>query len=103
MGLNEKRKELRQTRSERNYRQLSWNGFMRALTVTYREKIPGIFRELINNITALNRRLRIIASIGISSYPEYGEAIEMLLKHSDIAKYYIKATGRDDYKRYGDG
>jgi putative two-component system response regulator len=54
-----------------------------------------------------DHEIRITASIGISSYPEDGEDIEMLLKHADIAMYHIKETGRDNYARYvlgmGDG
>ncbi len=47
--------------------------------------------------------VRITASIGISSYPEDGEAVEMLLKCADIAMYHIKGTGRDNYARYAPG
>jgi diguanylate cyclase (GGDEF)-like protein len=54
-----------------------------------------------------DHEVRITASIGISSYPEDGEDIEMLLKCADIAMYHIKETGRDNYTRYvpgmGDG
>ena len=44
-----------------------------------------------------------MSSIGISSYPENGEGIEMLLKLADIAMYHIKETGRDNYARYEPG
>ena len=54
-----------------------------------------------------DHEVRITASIGISSYPEDGEDVEMLLKCADIAMYHIKGTGRDNYTRYvpglGDG
>jgi putative two-component system response regulator len=54
-----------------------------------------------------DHEVRITASIGISSYPEDGEDIEMLLKCADIAMYHVKETGRDNYTRYvpgmGDG
>ena len=54
-----------------------------------------------------DHEVRITASIGISSYPEDGEDVEMLLKCADIAMYHIKETGRDNYTRYvpgmGDG
>lgn len=49
------------------------------------------------------REVRITASIGISSYPKYGEDIEMLLKCADIAMYHIKETGCDNYARYVSG
>jgi diguanylate cyclase (GGDEF)-like protein len=47
-----------------------------------------------------DHEVRIKVSIGISSYPEDGEEVEMLLKHADIAMYNIKATGRHNYTRY---
>ncbi len=50
-----------------------------------------------------DHEVRITASIGISSYPEDGEDVEMLLKCADIAMYHIKATGRDNYTRYAPG
>jgi len=54
-----------------------------------------------------DHEVKITASIGISSYPEDGEDVEMLLKSADIAMYHIKETGRDNYARYvpemGDG
>ncbi len=50
-----------------------------------------------------DHKLRITASIGISSYPEDGEDIETLLKCADIAMYHIKDTGRDNYASYVPG
>jgi diguanylate cyclase (GGDEF)-like protein len=47
--------------------------------------------------------VKITVSIGISSYPEDGEEVEMLMKHADIAMYHIKATGRDNFARYAVG
>ena len=44
--------------------------------------------------------VKITTSIGISSYPEDGEDIEILLKYADIAMYHAKETGRDNYMRY---
>ena len=50
-----------------------------------------------------DREVRITTSIGISSYPEDGDEVEMLLKHADKAMYHIKATGRDNFARYTPG
>ena len=54
-----------------------------------------------------DHEIRITASIGISSYPEDGEDVEMLIKCADFAMYHIKKKGRDNYARYvpgmGDG
>ncbi len=47
-----------------------------------------------------DHEVRITASIGISSYPENGEDVEMLLKYADIAMYHIKETGRDSFASY---
>jgi len=50
-----------------------------------------------------DHEVRITASIGISSYPEDGEDVELLLKYADIAMYHVKETGRDNYARYVPG
>jgi len=50
-----------------------------------------------------DHEVRITTSIGISSYPEDGEEVEMLLKYADIAMYHIKGTVRDNYARYVPG
>jgi putative two-component system response regulator len=55
---------------------------------------PFIFHE---------HEVRITASIGISSYPEDSDDVEMLLKCADVAMYHIKATERNNYIRYMPG
>ncbi|HEX7475896.1 MAG TPA: diguanylate cyclase [Dehalococcoidales bacterium] len=47
--------------------------------------------------------VRITTSIGISTYPEDGEDLEVLLKYADIAMYHVKATQRDNYACYVPG
>lgn len=44
--------------------------------------------------------LHITASIGISVYPEDGDNAETLIKHSDVAMYYTKDQGKDNFHRY---
>lgn len=44
--------------------------------------------------------LHIAMSIGISIYPDDGEDSETLLKNADIALYYVKGHGRDNYALY---
>jgi len=47
-----------------------------------------------------NREVRITASIGISSYPDDSEDIEILIKYADTAMYQAKENGRNNYLRY---
>jgi diguanylate cyclase (GGDEF)-like protein len=42
--------------------------------------------------------LHITFSIGIAIYPDDGEDAEVLLKHADIAMFYAKESGRNNYK-----
>jgi diguanylate cyclase (GGDEF)-like protein/PAS domain S-box-containing protein len=46
--------------------------------------------------------VHISASIGISVYPDDGEAIEELLRHADMAMYQVKAQGKNGYTFYDD-
>ena len=43
-------------------------------------------------------RLRITASIGVSTYPDNGDDAETLIKNADTAMYHAKQCGRDNYK-----
>jgi diguanylate cyclase (GGDEF)-like protein len=40
------------------------------------------------------------ASLGISLYPQDGDAAEALLKHADAAMYHAKSSGRNNYQFY---
>jgi diguanylate cyclase (GGDEF)-like protein/PAS domain S-box-containing protein len=44
------------------------------------------------------RELHVTASLGIAMYPDDGADVETLIKHADIAMYYAKDHGRDDYQ-----
>lgn len=44
--------------------------------------------------------LRIGSSIGIAVFPEDGEDVDALLKHSDAAMYQVKTGGRNNYQFY---
>jgi diguanylate cyclase (GGDEF)-like protein/PAS domain S-box-containing protein len=41
--------------------------------------------------------LHVTASIGIGTYPESGEDAETLIKNADVAMYYAKEHGRDNF------
>lgn len=45
-------------------------------------------------------KVQVYASIGISIYPNNGTDIETLLKHADIAMYYAKEHGGNNYHFY---
>jgi diguanylate cyclase (GGDEF)-like protein len=47
-----------------------------------------------------NHRLRISASIGLSTYPDDGEDAETLIKNADTAMYDAKQSGHDKYRFY---
>ncbi len=47
-----------------------------------------------------NRDIYITASIGITLYPKDGHKIEELLKNADIAMYYAKGVGKNNYQYY---
>jgi len=45
-------------------------------------------------------RIHITSSIGISLYPQDGKDPDNLIRNADIAMYYVKQQGRDNYQRY---
>jgi EAL domain-containing protein (putative c-di-GMP-specific phosphodiesterase class I) len=59
------------------------------------EKVMGVFKK---PFIVGNHELHITASIGISLYPDDGENAETLLKNADIAMYYAKDQGRNNYQ-----
>ncbi len=50
-----------------------------------------------------DNEIKTTTSIGVSTYPEDGEDVETLLKCADIAMYYVKNRGGDNYSRYVPG
>ncbi len=75
--------------------------------------VPGIAREedlarVAPKILELFRKpfvfddyeIAITTSIGVAMYPDDGEDGDTLMKRADIAMYYAKDQGRDNYQRY---
>lgn len=48
------------------------------------------------------KKLHIGASIGIAVFPDNGSDAETLLKHSDIAMYHAKQSGRNNYQFFSE-
>jgi len=40
------------------------------------------------------------SSVGIALYPKDGEQVDTLLKHADIAMYYVKGSGKNNFRFY---
>jgi len=59
-----------------------------------------IIKNLEDPINIDGREIYISTSIGISIYPEHGHTVDLLLKNADIAMYYAKKSGRNDFQYY---
>lgn len=63
-----------------------------------------VARKIISTVAEpyniLGHELKITISIGISMYPQHGLDEHMLMKNADIAMYYAKALGRNNYRIY---
>ncbi len=60
-----------------------------------------ILSELKRPFTIAGQPLLTTASIGISLFPDDGEAPDVLLGNADIAMYQIKGRGKNGYLQYG--
>ena len=69
-------------------------------TIKVAHKILGAFRKpfILND-----HKIRITTSVGIAIYPEDGEDVDTLLRNADIAMYWVKEQGRDNYASYSSG
>ncbi|MBS3810191.1 MAG: EAL domain-containing protein, partial [Desulfobacterales bacterium] len=66
-----------------------------AATVAYK-----LLSAAIKPVTIMSQECRVTASIGISIYPEHGEDEQTLIKHADIAMYFAKEEGKNNYQFY---
>jgi diguanylate cyclase (GGDEF)-like protein/PAS domain S-box-containing protein len=61
-----------------------------------------ILATVIKPIILMNEECRITASIGISIYPKDGQDEQSLMKNADIAMYFSKEDGKNNYKFYSE-
>ncbi len=59
-----------------------------------------ILTNIIKPMVLLGEECRMTASIGISIYPKDGEDEQSLMKNADIAMYYAKEEGKNNYQFY---
>lgn len=57
-----------------------------------------ILDTLIKPYQINEKELHISSSIGIAVYPNDGDNVDTLLKHSDVAMYHAKTSGRNNFK-----
>ncbi|MFZ3589662.1 EAL domain-containing protein [Bacillus sp. DJP31] len=63
------------------------------------EKLVAI---LCNPFKLRGNEYHLSASIGISMYPQNGEEINTLIKNAEMAMYFAKETGKNNYQFYND-
>jgi diguanylate cyclase (GGDEF)-like protein/PAS domain S-box-containing protein len=68
------------------------------------EKIGTVARKIMSStmkpIMLSNQECRVTASIGISVFPDHGEDEQTLMKNADIAMYYAKEEGKNNFQIY---
>jgi diguanylate cyclase (GGDEF)-like protein len=69
-------------------------------TINVSHKILGAFRK---PFVLNDHKIRITTSVGIAVYPNDGEDSDTLLRNADIAMYWVKEQGRDNYASYSTG
>ncbi|MCX5850382.1 MAG: PAS domain S-box protein [Deltaproteobacteria bacterium] len=71
------------------------NEISQAATVAHK-----ILNTAIRPIVLMGEECRVTASIGISIYPRNGEDEQSLMKNADIAMYFAKEEGKNNYQFY---
>ncbi len=68
------------------------------------DKVRTVARKLlsaaIKPLLLLGRECRVTASIGIALYPQDGEDGQTLMKNADIAMYFAKSEGKNNFQFY---
>ncbi len=75
--------------------------------VNAQEDVAIVAHKILTNtyksIVLLGEECRVTASIGISMYPKDGEDEQSLMKNADIAMYFAKEEGKNNYQFYSKG
>lgn len=69
---------------------------------TLRPKIEKIRQIISEPYRIAGNDLIIGATIGVSIFPEHGEETETLIRHADLAMYYAKQSGRNQYQFFNE-
>jgi len=67
-----------------------------------KEKSKGIINEISKSFILLNKEVHISCSVGTAVYPDNGSIIDDVVKKADIAMYYAKGQGKNQYTIYQD-
>ena len=59
-----------------------------------------VLSTIIKPIMIMGQECRITASIGVGIYPQAGEDEQTLMKNADIAMYFAKEAGKNNYQIY---
>jgi diguanylate cyclase (GGDEF)-like protein/PAS domain S-box-containing protein len=65
-----------------------------------------IAQAIITNLSVpfyqTHNEIFVTPSIGISIFPEHGESFDMLVKNADLAMYFAKSLGKNNYQLFSD-
>lgn len=67
-----------------------------------REVAQSILKSLSYPFNHSHKEIFVTPSIGISIFPEHGETFDMLIKKADLAMYFAKSLGKNNYQFYTD-
>jgi diguanylate cyclase (GGDEF)-like protein/PAS domain S-box-containing protein len=80
-----------------------------ALVISNLDDVNGAYvvaRKIIERMTSPfkleGRELTVTASIGIAFFPDHGISADILLKRADIALYYAKSIGRNNFQIFSE-
>jgi diguanylate cyclase len=69
--------------------------------VTQTEDATRVARKIIDAVAVPvksgGNELRITSSVGISVFPDHGDAAQTLISHADVAMYHVKKSGRNNF------